>query len=258
MPSQPQSLFTSTVTRLKNGTFWFGVKGKLLNAVLPRPGPGWWQYSMIGPDSLPPSSPTELIDLAIGAISAARDVDLSDISARETGPKTTTTWPGEHYKLLAGFIKVLNPALVVEIGTFTGLSALTMKKFLRREGKLITFDIIPWKQIPDACLKDDDFADGRMTQIIGDLADASTMDKHSSMIAAADILFVDAPKDGVFEPKFVANLSRVRFAKPPLLIFDDIRVWNMLKLWSQLSMPKLDLTSFGHWSGTGLVRWQIS
>lgn len=36
-------------------------------------------------------------------------------------------------------------------------------------------------------------------------------------------------------------------------LFDDIRVWNMLAIWRGIRRPKLDLTSFGHWSGTGLV-----
>lgn len=41
----------------------------------------------------------------------------------------------------------------------------------------------------------------------------------------------------------------------PILVFDDIRAWNMLAIWREIRMPKLDLTSFGHWSGTGLVDW---
>jgi hypothetical protein len=38
-------------------------------------------------------------------------------------------------------------------------------------------------------------------------------------------------------------------------MFDDIRLWNMLRTWRTINRPKLDLTSFGHWSGTGLVDW---
>lgn len=36
---------------------------------------------------------------------------------------------------------------------------------------------------------------------------------------------------------------------------DDIRVWTMLKTWREISYPKLDLTSFGHWSGTGIIEF---
>jgi hypothetical protein len=38
-------------------------------------------------------------------------------------------------------------------------------------------------------------------------------------------------------------------------MFDDTRVLNMIEIWRRLNRPKLDLTSFGHWSGTGLVDW---
>jgi len=39
------------------------------------------------------------------------------------------------------------------------------------------------------------------------------------------------------------------------VIFDDIRDLNMLQFWRDIAPPKLDLSSFGHWTGTGLVRW---
>jgi hypothetical protein len=33
---------------------------------------------------------------------------------------------------------------------------------------------------------------------------------------------------------------------------------NMIELWRNVQKPKLDLTSFGHWSGTGLIDWNAS
>ena len=44
--------------------------------------------------------------------------------------------------------------------------------------------------------------------------------------------------------------------RPPIGVFDDIRQWTMLAIWRAVQRPKLDLTSFGHWSGTGLIDWQ--
>jgi len=40
-----------------------------------------------------------------------------------------------------------------------------------------------------------------------------------------------------------------------LVVFDDIRQWNMLKIWRDITRPKIDLTSFGHWTGTGIIDW---
>jgi hypothetical protein len=45
----------------------------------------------------------------------------------------------------------------------------------------------------------------------------------------------------------------VQFTAGPILVLDDIRLWTMLEIWRSVSWPKLDVTSFGHWSGTGMV-----
>jgi hypothetical protein len=37
--------------------------------------------------------------------------------------------------------------------------------------------------------------------------------------------------------------------------FGDIRVLDMIENWRRLNRPKLGVTSFGHWSGTGLLDW---
>jgi hypothetical protein len=64
-----------------------------------------------------------------------------------------------------------------------------------------------------------------------------------------------AGMDNKFEPAFAANLNTIAFEKAPWVVFDDIRDRNMLRFWRELDKPKLDLSSFGHWTGTGLVRW---
>ena len=40
------------------------------------------------------------------------------------------------------------------------------------------------------------------------------------------------------------------------MIFDDIKDLNMLRFWRRLAKPKLELMSFGHWTGTGLTLWE--
>ena len=76
--------------------------------------------------------PTErLLELSITAITSARTVKLKAVNDRmKKSPFYPEVWPGEHYKLLGGILNVLKPKSVIEIGTFTGLSALTMKLFL--------------------------------------------------------------------------------------------------------------------------------
>lgn len=36
-------------------------------------------------------------------------------------------------------------------------------------------------------------------------------------------------------------------------MFDDTKMIEMLELWRQLPLPKFDVTSLAHWSGTGLA-----
>ena len=218
------------------------------------------RYSMVLPvhEDDPASAPSpELLDACLAAIAAARRTDLADVSARmKAGPRWPDYWPGEHYRLLAGLVLATKPRNVIEIGTFTGLSALALRKYLAADGVITTFDIAPWDSFRDTCFVRADFEDGRLVQQLGDLSDPDVVRRHEPLLAGADLMFVDAPKDGVFEPKFLRNLERIAFRKPPLIVWDDIRLWNMLSVWRGISRPKLDLTSFGHWSGTGVVRWE--
>ena len=184
-------------------------------------------------------------------------MDLSDISNRLSHPLVhyPNIWPGEHYKLLAAMVSVLAPRLVIEIGTAEGLSALTLKRYLKGDGKVVTFDLIPWREYPGSVLIPGDFDDGRLEQRVADLADPGAFQQHAELLAKADLLFVDAPKDGRFEPAFLKNLDGLA-RSAPLVVLDDIRVWNMLSTWRTITKPKIDLTSFGHWSGTGVVEWR--
>lgn len=182
---------------------------------------------------------------------------MKDVSARMAAPPyLPDIWPGEHYKLLAGLVLALKPRLVVEIGTATGLSALAMMRYLPPESRLVTFDIIDWQSYPGQHLRSEDFAAGRLVQYVDDLSQSAVAQRYHEVLKGADMIFIDAAKDRVMERKFVTNFRRVPFERKPLLVFDDIRVWNMLRIWQELPFPKLDVTSFGHWSGTGLVEWR--
>ncbi len=203
------------------------------------------------------SQPSDhLIDLALRVVRRARETSLRNVSRRlKNPPYWPDCWPGEHYRLLAAFVGELQPGKIVEIGTHTGLSALAMKEYLPGSGRIVTFDLVKWDDVEGTCLTADDFKDGRLVQTIGDLGDPATMETHKDLLKDAEFLFVDGPKDKVFEPAFMENLKMVKFAREPYLVFDDIKDWNMLAFWRRITRPKLDLTSFGHWTGTGLVQW---
>ncbi len=217
------------------------------------------EYSMLFSLDDDVSQPSErLISASLEAIGNARKVDLSDISARmKNPPYWPNLWPGEHYKLLAGFTMALRPKLVLEIGTGTGLSTLSMKKYLSHEAKMVTFDIIGWRSYPDSCLCEDDFRDARLVQYTDDLSQPSNIGNYIHLLEHADMFFIDAAKDGIMEQRLLDNFKAMQFTKAPLMIFDDVRIWNMLKIWRHIAFPKIDLTSFGHWTGTGVLEWRL-
>ena len=222
------------------------------------------EYSMLfSADDAPGNSNERLVDLSLRAIEAARKQDLSSVQARLKGrfrfpDSIVSTWPGEHYKLLAGLVEVLAPKQVVEIGTAQGISALALKRHLPQAGKVVTFDLIPWRDYPNCCLDDGDFSDGRLEQMIADLGNPATVDRHRELLESTDLLFIDAAKDGILEMRLIENLSSLSYVRPPIVVFDDIRLWNMLAIWRELQWPKLDITSFGHWSGTGITEIPVS
>lgn len=200
-----------------------------------------------------------VIECVLGVVKQTLEVDITDVCKRmPPADWNPEQWPGEHYRLLAGLVAYLQPKLVVEVGTETGLSALCMTKYLPRDGQLVTFDLIPWHEFSNSCLVPDDFSDGRLKQELADLSNPMTFDKYASLLSAADLIFLDGPKDGRFEPVVLAQLETLDFEKAPYVLFDDIRDRNMLRFWRELRHPKLDISSFGHWTGTGLVEWDIS
>ena len=212
-----------------------------------------WTIIHSGQHDVSTTSP-ELLSLLLRAAEAAQTVELSDISDRagQTEEKFNVgRWPGEHYRLLRALAQVWNAKSIAEIGTSTGVSALT---FARTGGveRVVTFDIHGWTYFPGTALRQEDF-DGVVEQRLADLADPTKFLSNLDVLADADLIFIDGPKDGIFEPKFFDLLWRHPPSRRQLLVIDDIRVVSMVELWQRFPIAKLDASSLGHWSGTGLA-----
>ena len=125
--------------------------------------------------------------------------------------------------------------------------------YSQKKSHLHTFDIVSWQKF-NSHLKSDDFDNYKVTQYLYDLSIDDNFNKFSHLINKADLFFLDGPKDGIFEYELLEKISRLKLDnKERILIIDDIRFLNMIALWRSIKSPKLDLTSFGHWSGTGVV-----
>ncbi len=164
-------------------------------------------------------------------------------------------FPGDHYRLLAGLLNQTKPRCVVDIGTWLGVCTRVMCDYAPY-AEIHTFDLRAWDKFPTSWLKAEDFKEngGRVTQHLEDLSQDAIFKKHKELLNKADFIMCDASKDGVFEHKFYKLLSSLDMdIKPRWLFLDDIRFFSEEKSWRMIKSPKIDLTSFGHFSGTGLV-----
>lgn len=233
------------------------LKPKLLKQLIPKPlKADQVEVSMVASMHDESAMPTAwLLDVCLRSAEEARNANLAAVSQRiKDGPDYPGIWPGEHYKLLAGFVKYLKPAVIIEIGTFRGIGTLALARYLPETAMIATFDPVPWDKVATTVLRQSDFSD-RFVQFNDDLSDMRAVEKNAELLRSADIIFIDAAKDGVMERHFIKNLKSLGLKQDAIVIFDDIRLWNMLDIWRSLDFPKLDLTSFGHWSGTGVVQW---
>jgi predicted O-methyltransferase YrrM len=214
------------------------------------------QLSWIHQNQLQKNLDQELLKTAIDIIIKTPNINLSDLYSRQKeGKNWLSVFPGEHYNLLASAVQILNPKIVIEIGTHLGHASLTLKKHVSEDSKVYTFDVFNWYQFSDTCFFESDF-DHQLEQLVVDLTVYENCIKYRDVIQNADLIFIDALKDGKQEYLFLENFKKIGLKDSCYLIFDDIRVQNMIKFWNELDMPKIDLTSFGHWSGTGLVKWK--
>lgn len=212
----------------------------------------WSIISQPKPDQEPPS--TQLVTLVADAAMRALNVDLGTVAnraERDIERVEIPRWPGDHYRLLVGLAEAFGARRIVEIGTFTGASAITFLEAPSVE-QVVTYDITPWSEIPGTLLRESDFGP-KLEQRIADLSDPAIFDVESNRLVAADIIFMDGPKDGVFEYRFLPWLLALPVTRPQLLILDDVKLLPMFKLWRDLPLGKIDASSLGHWSGTGLA-----
>jgi len=164
-------------------------------------------------------------------------------------------FPGDHYRLLSGLMLELKPQVIIDIGTHFGTGTRVFLDYAPG-AQVHTFDVTPWDKLDATYLTHKDFVEhgGCLTQYIADLSDPNVFESFREILDSADFIMCDGPKDGRFENKFYTLLSTLNFSeKPRWLFLDDIRFMTEIANWRGVKNPKIDLTSFGHYSGSGLV-----
>jgi hypothetical protein len=162
-------------------------------------------------------------------------------------------FPGEHYRLLVGILQQLQPQLIIDIGTFTGMSARVICNNPSSMACIHSFDLIPWTNFASH-LNIADFEANRFQQHLESFADPIVFEHFFYLLNRAILIVCDAPKDGLFEPNSLALFAAASLSSLfRWLLLDDIRFIQMVNCWRSIAFLKPDLTAFGHWGCTGLV-----
>ena len=142
---------------------------------------------------------------------------------------------GEHYKFLSYLSHKLKNALIFDIGTNYGGSALALAD--NPMNKVVTYDVVSMNQIK-----------GPVENIEVKIGNAL----EDRRLLKADVILLDTMHDGTFENEVYNYLLANKYEG--ILILDDIHLNPaMEKFWSGIKERKIDLTSAGHLTGTGLV-----
>ncbi|MDA9800001.1 hypothetical protein N9C68_02945 [Gammaproteobacteria bacterium] len=92
-------------------------------------------------------------------------------------------------------------------------------------------------------------------QKLADLSNREVFQEHKDVFQEPELIFIDGPKNEVFEYKLVEYFKELSFDNIPIIFFDDINQIEMLNLWRDIEKPKFDITSLGQFTGTGLIDW---
>ena len=227
-----------------------------------------------------------IIDMVSWATKQAYDVKLAVRHAKQRDrviEHAYETWPGEHYALLKTLASRDDINVIVEIGTHSGMSAIAFAEGLKLKSEKLpkgatvhTFDIVPWDHSAfqnKTWLQKSDFSKngGLIQQHISNIAEVTEALKYADLLRSADLIFLDGAKNGKDEDRFLNNLADLDLCrsedgtslynsakKGPLVLLDDIRIPNMLATWRRITLAKMDITSIGHWSGTGIIDWCVT
>ena len=144
----------------------------------------------------------------------------------------------EHYRLLAYLSTCYNHKTIIDLGTDKGCSALALS--YNPSNRVISYDIEDRKVHP-IDLPNIEF---RIKNAIEDRDE----------LLASPLILLDTAHDGVFERQVYTMLVEGQYGG--LLLLDDIYLNpTMQRFWDRIGLEKIDLTLLGHWSWTGLVRF---
>jgi predicted O-methyltransferase YrrM len=204
------------------------------------------------------TTPSSSSSFERGAFLARLEQELRGLSLeslRQEG--ASVTWeeflgrPGrEHYALLAHLSTRFSGRDLFDIGTHKGASALALS--YAPENRVLSFDVESGRyELPRR---------DNVEYHVCDLWSEEGRALWRERLLASAFVFLDIdPHEGARELEFVAWLRQEGYRG--FVVCDDIFYFKPMRdaFWYQIPFAeKLDLTPVGHWSGTGMVRFEAS
>lgn len=142
----------------------------------------------------------------------------------------------EHYRLLAHIGSLINDSNILDVGTYKGYSAIAFST--NTTNHVTSYDVKNQHNRQNS------------NSIEFRIGEAIEYEKYKT----TPIILLDTYHDGVYESRFIEHLRAINWNG--VLIMDDIHEFKALeKLFDSLPEKKHDITSIGHWSGTGIVKF---
>ena len=144
----------------------------------------------------------------------------------------------DHYRLLSYLASQVNGKTLIDIGTNSGGSALALST--NKTNKVISYDV--YTDIGVVSLQSISNIELRIKDCREDKDD----------LINSPIIMLDTTHDGIHEKLVYDFLVTGGFSG--LLVMDDINYFSGLtNFWNTIQTKKLDITKYGHVTGTGLV-----
>lgn len=152
----------------------------------------------------------------------------------------------EHYRLLEACSKSVTNAVLIDIGTHKGMSALALS--INPTNTVHSFDIVAKRDLPDR---------PNIQYHTDNLMTAEGRATWKTVLLSAPYILLDIdPHEGTREYDFYEWLRDNHYEGT--LVCDDIWYFKEMRdnFWYKIPPEfKVDVTREGHWSGTGLVRF---
>jgi predicted O-methyltransferase YrrM len=154
----------------------------------------------------------------------------------------------EPYRLLFFLAQQFNNSTIIDLGTSNGASALALSA--NKTNQIYSFDITDRCETSFLQSKNNFEKTPSFPNV--DFIVTQDFTKYIDLFLKSPFIYLDIAHDGTWENILIDLLIKNNYKG--IMVLDDIHAFPEMKiLWNKLTFNKVDITRYGHWSGTGLV-----